>query len=92
MTQLYAVLKWRIFDGEFDFALAAVFCTKEAAEQFELASRLGEKKKPEWKRYRYAVRGPYLVSDTIRDNATQLPYGNMLGKCEKCGFAVPILG
>lgn len=92
MTQVFGVLRWRVYGSEFDFGLAAVFGTHEAAEQYALACILGEKVKPEHERYKYAVRGPYLVSDAMRDNSTPLPYGNLLGVCEKCGLAVPILG
>lgn len=84
--QVYVVVKWRA--QRWHFSVEAVHLTSDGAEDWAADRRALEG--DDW---RWTVKGPFeLLGEDNAPESTWLPYGPMLGTCDKCGYAVPVMG
>lgn len=92
MKHVHVVIKWRANAQEFDLSVVAVYADAAAAEKHRDLEIVAQKVCPEHERYRFAVRGPFAVHEDATPKISQLPYGSGLGKCDHCGYVIPVLG
>jgi hypothetical protein len=82
--QVYVVVKWRA--QRWHFSVESVHLDTNDAEDWAADRRALEE--DDW---RWAVKGPYEVLGDDAE-ASRVPYGNLWGLCDKCGYVVPMAG